>query len=51
MQLPAALTAALTALLKGVSRKDLAAAAEKLSSGYRQGATSQTIATPLQAIA
>src|ERR1043165_4944836 len=51
MQLPAALTAALKALLEGVSRKDLAAAAEKLSSGYRQGATSQTIATPLQAIA
>jgi len=40
---------ALDALLEGVSRKDLAAAAEKMSAGYRQGATSQAIATPLQA--
>jgi len=49
MQFPPALTMALDALLEGVSRKDLAAAAEKMSAGYRQGATSQAIATPLQA--
>ena len=33
------------------SPKDLAREAEKLSSGYRQGATSHAITTPLQAIA
>jgi ribosomal protein RSM22 (predicted rRNA methylase) len=49
MHFPPALTIALDAMLEGVSRKDLAAAAEKMSAGYRQGATSQTIATPLQA--
>ena len=51
MQFPPALISALDALLEGVSRKDLAKAAERMSAGYRQGATSQTIATPLQAIA
>jgi ribosomal protein RSM22 (predicted rRNA methylase) len=51
MQFPPALTKALDALLEGVPRKDLAAASGKMSAGYRQGATSQTIATPLQAIA
>jgi ribosomal protein RSM22 (predicted rRNA methylase) len=45
------LTNALTQLLDGVSRKDLAAAARKLSAGYRQGATSQGVVTPLEAIA
>jgi ribosomal protein RSM22 (predicted rRNA methylase) len=49
MQFPSALTAALDALLEGVSRKDLAAAAEKISAGYRQGKSSHAIATPLQA--
>jgi len=51
MHFPPALTTALDAMLDGVSRKDLAAAAEKMSAGYRQGATSQAIATPLQACA
>ena len=51
MQFPPALTAALDALLEGLSRKDLAAAAEKMSASYRQGATSHAIDTPLQAIA
>jgi ribosomal protein RSM22 (predicted rRNA methylase) len=45
------LTKALDALLEGVSRKDLAQEAGKMSSGYRQGATSHAIATPLQATA
>ena len=45
------LTKALAVLLDGVSRKDLAAAAQQMSAGYRQGATSGTIVTPLQAIA
>jgi len=49
MQFPPALTNALAQLLDGVSRKDLAAAAQKLSAGYRQGATSHGIATPLDA--
>jgi ribosomal protein RSM22 (predicted rRNA methylase) len=49
MQFPPTLMAALDAMLEGVSRKDLAAAAGKMSAGYRQGATSQAIATPLQA--
>ncbi|HET7083838.1 MAG TPA: small ribosomal subunit Rsm22 family protein [Rhizomicrobium sp.] len=49
MRFPAALTTSLDALLEGVSRKDLAAAAEKLSAGYRQGAASHGLATPLQA--
>lgn len=45
------LTKALDGLLDGVSRKDLAAAAQTMSAGYRQGATSTAIVTPLQAIA
>ena len=49
MQLPPALTQALNSLLEGVPRKDLAAAARKMSDGYRQGAGSQAIVTPLQA--
>ena len=51
MQFPPELTAALEALLEGVPRKDLAAAAQKMSAGYRVGETSQPIVTPLQAIA
>ena len=51
MQFPPELTAALEALLDGVPRKDLAAAAKAMSAGYRQGETSQPIATPLQATA
>jgi ribosomal protein RSM22 (predicted rRNA methylase) len=34
-----------------VSRKELAAAAQKMSAGYRRGGTSQTILTPAQAAA
>jgi ribosomal protein RSM22 (predicted rRNA methylase) len=45
------LTKALAVLLDGVSRKELAAAAQKMSAGYRQGATSQAIVTPAQACA
>jgi len=45
------LTKALAGLLDGVSRKELAAAAQKLSAGYRRGATSQAIVTPAQAVA
>jgi ribosomal protein RSM22 (predicted rRNA methylase) len=51
MQLPPALTIALEALLAGVPRKALAAAAKAISDGYRQGAPSHGIATPLQATA
>jgi ribosomal protein RSM22 (predicted rRNA methylase) len=51
MQFPPELTLTLQALLDGVPRKDLTAAARKMSDGYRQGETSQPIATPLQAIA
>ena len=51
MHFPPALATALDAMLEGVSRKDLAVAAGKMSAGYRQGATSQAIATPLQACA
>jgi ribosomal protein RSM22 (predicted rRNA methylase) len=51
MQFPPALNHALQALLEGVSRKDLAAAGQKMSAAYRQGETSQPIATPLQALA
>jgi len=51
MQFPPELTQALATLLEGVSRKDLALAAAKMSSAYREGATSQPIVTPLQAIA
>ena len=49
--LPSALTEALAALLNGVSRKDLAAAAGQMSAGYRSGATSQGIVTAGQAAA
>src|SRR5690349_1662806 len=45
------LTKALDALLDGVSRKELAVAAQKMSAGYREGATSQAIVTPAQACA
>ncbi|HKU54304.1 MAG TPA: small ribosomal subunit Rsm22 family protein [Rhizomicrobium sp.] len=45
------LTKALAVLLDGVSRKELAAAAQKLSAGYRRGATSQAILTPVDAAA
>jgi ribosomal protein RSM22 (predicted rRNA methylase) len=51
MQFPPALTQALNALLEGVPRKDLAAAAQKMSQAYRQGGTSQAIITPLEATA
>jgi len=51
MQFPPALTLAFEALLEGVPRKELAAAAQKMSAGYRQGETSQPITTPLQASA
>ena len=51
MQFPSALTTALDTLLEGVSRKDLAVAAGKMSAGYRQGETSHAITTPLQACA
>ena len=51
MQLPLALTAAIAALLEGVARKDLAAAAGKQSAGYRKGATSAGIITPADAAA
>jgi ribosomal protein RSM22 (predicted rRNA methylase) len=51
MQFPFALTDALTRLLDGVPRKDLAAAAQKLSAGYRKGTGSEAIATQTQALA
>src|ERR1700722_3445038 len=51
MQFPPALTLGLEALLEGVPRKELAAAAQKMSAGYRQGETSQPITTPLAASA
>lgn len=51
MPFPPELTAGLEALLEGVPRKDLAAAARKMSAGYRAGETSAPIATPLQAAA
>jgi ribosomal protein RSM22 (predicted rRNA methylase) len=51
MQFPPALTLGLEALLEGVPRKELAAAAQKMSAGYRQGETSQPITTPLTASA
>jgi len=49
MQFPPALTLALEGLLEGVPRKELAAAAQDISAGYRQGQTSKPITTPLQA--
>lgn len=51
MQFPSELSAGLEAMLEGVPRKELAAAAQKMSAGYRQGETSRPIATPLQATA
>ena len=51
MQFPNVLTSALDALLDGVSRKDLAAAAQKMSQDYRGGGTSQAIVTSIEAIA
>ncbi len=51
MQLPAALTTAIAALLEGVPRKDLVMAAQKQSAGYRKGATSSAILTPADAAA
>jgi len=51
MPFPSELTAGLEALLEGVPRKELAAAAQKMSAGYRQAETSQAVATPLQAMA
>ena len=51
MQLPAALTTAIAALLEGVPRKDLVTAASKQSEGYRKGATSSAILTPADAAA
>jgi ribosomal protein RSM22 (predicted rRNA methylase) len=51
MPLPPALTAALEALLEGVPRKELAAAAKVLSEGYRAGKPSHAIVTPIQALA
>ena len=49
--LPAALAAALDAALTGVARKPLAAAARKLSEGYRQGQTSRAVVRPAAACA
>jgi ribosomal protein RSM22 (predicted rRNA methylase) len=51
MQFPPELSSGLEALLEGVPRKELAAAAEDMSAGYRRGATSKPITTQLQAIA
>ncbi len=49
--LPPALAAALDAALTGVPRKGLAASAQKMSAGYRQGQTSRAIVTPEDASA
>jgi len=51
MQQSPLLTDALALLLEGVPRKDLAVAAKAISDGYRAGASSHGIATPLQAAA
>lgn len=51
MQLPPALTTAIAALLEGVPRADMIAAAQQQSAGYRKGATSGSIVTPAQAAA
>jgi ribosomal protein RSM22 (predicted rRNA methylase) len=48
---PPTLTAAIAALLEGVSRKDLGQRAGKLSSVYRDGGTSAGIATRADALA
>jgi ribosomal protein RSM22 (predicted rRNA methylase) len=51
MQLPPDLTNAIARLLEGLPRKELVAAAAKMSAGYRGGATSGAIVTPAQAVA
>lgn len=49
--LPPELAAALERALTGVPRKALAASAQRMSAGYRQGETSRAIATPEDALA
>jgi len=49
--LPPALSAALETALEGVQRKTLAASAQKMSEGYRQGQTSRAIVSPQDASA
>jgi ribosomal protein RSM22 (predicted rRNA methylase) len=49
--LPPELSAALERALTGVPRKALAASAQKMSAGYRQGETSRAIVTPEDALA
>jgi len=49
--LPPELAAALERALEGVPRKTLAASAQKMSAGYRQGETSRTIVTAEAALA
>ncbi len=49
--LPPTLGAALETALEGVQRKALAAAAQKMSAGYRQGQTSRAIVSPQDASA
>ena len=49
--MPPALLTAIAALLEGVSRKDLAARAAKLSAIYRQGGTSAGVAEAMDALA
>ena len=49
--LPPALTEAIAALLQGVGRKELVAAAQKQSAAYRKGATSSATLTPAEAAA
>ena len=51
MHLPPDLTNAIARLLEGMPRKALAAAAQKMSAGYRRGTTSQAIVTPIEAAA
>src|SRR5580692_2240930 len=51
MQLPHTLATALADLLEGMPRQALARAAGQISQDYRQGRTSQTIVSPLQATA
>jgi ribosomal protein RSM22 (predicted rRNA methylase) len=49
--LPPELAAALERALEGVPRRALAASAQKMSAGYRQGETSRAIITPEDALA
>ena len=49
--MPPALLTAIAVLLEGVSRKDLAVRAAKLSAAYRQGGTSDVIANQADALA